>query len=132
MSKQRSVVSGVQFWNNIIASVDQKVMTDIHTASNTWKERNGNAAIVSLKKEWKPTFRWDKDDLVLEAVPKYDVVATKKRGITHLFYPSQNIAFMFGFVKPVPSKNTYTLGPTIVVRYQEIPATNIPGQEVII
>ena len=45
MSNQRSVVSGVQFWNNIIASVDQKVMTDIHTVSNRWKETNGNAAI---------------------------------------------------------------------------------------
>ena len=112
MSKQRSVVSGVQFWNNIIASVDQKAMTDIHTASNTWKETNGNAAIVSLKKEWKPTFRWDKDDLVLEAVPKYDVVTTNKEALS-TFSIHLNLALMFGFVKPVPGTNTYTIGPNL-------------------
>lgn len=40
----------------------QKVVADIYTASNTWKETNGNAATVSLKKEWQPTLTWDKDD----------------------------------------------------------------------
>ena len=60
-------------------------------------------SIVSLKKEWKPTFRWEKDDLVLEAVPKYDVVTTKKEALS-TFSIHFNLAFMFGFVKAVPGK----------------------------
>ena len=113
MSSQRSVVSGVQFWNNILAGVEQKVMTDIHTTSDTWKETNGNAATVSLKKEWKPTLTWEKDDLVLEAVPKYDVVTIEKE-VLSTFSIHLNLAIMFGFVNPVPGKdNAYTLGPNL-------------------
>ena len=105
-------------------------------------ERIGNTATVSLKKDWKPTLTWEKDDLVLKAVPKYDVVTIKKE-VLSIFSIHLNLAIVFGFVKPVPGKeNTYTLGPTdtltclksptIVLRYQEIPPTNIPGWESII
>ena len=138
MSSQRSVVSGVQFWNNILAGVEQKVMTHIHTASNTWKETNGDAATVSLKKEWKPTLTWEKDDLVLEAVPKYDVVTIEKE-VLSTFSIHLNLAIMFGFVNPVQGKdNAYTLGPNLHFELPKVTfddstlPTNIPGRESII
>lgn len=88
-------------------------MIDMHSVSDTWKETNGNASTVNLKKEWKPTFRWDKDDLVLKAVSKYDVVTTTEK-VLSTFSIHLKLAFMFGFVKRVPEKeNMYTLGPNL-------------------
>ena len=51
------------------------MMKDVTTTSVAWKTANNEAATVSLKSTWKPTFEWKQDTLVLKAVPPQDVYA---------------------------------------------------------
>ena len=74
ISTEQSVVTGVELWNNILNTVEPKIMVNIQAVSNTYKQNYGDTATVSLKKEWKPTFSWNRDELILDPVPKEDVV----------------------------------------------------------
>ena len=51
------------------------MMKDVTTSSLAWKTAKNNAATVSLKSTWKPTFEWKQDTLVLKTVPHQDVYA---------------------------------------------------------
>ena len=73
MGKDLPVTSGVQLWHNIIPHMEQIVMEDVSTSSIAWKTAKNNAATVSLKTTWKPTFEWKQDLLNVKAVPQQDV-----------------------------------------------------------
>ena len=51
------------------------MMNDVTTSSVAWKAAKNDAATVSLKSTWKPTFQWKQDTLVLKDVPHQDVYA---------------------------------------------------------
>ena len=47
---------GVQLWQNIVTHMEQIVMADVTASSVAWKTTKNNAATLSLKTTWKPTF----------------------------------------------------------------------------
>ena len=51
------------------------MMEDVNTSSAAWKTAKNNAATISLKSTWKPTFEWNENTLVLKGVPHEDVYA---------------------------------------------------------
>ena len=50
-------------------------MEDLNASSAAWKASKNNAATISLKSTWKPTFEWKEDTLILKGVPHEDVYA---------------------------------------------------------
>ena len=72
MGKEYPITTGTQLWQNLITKMDQIMFEDIQTAYATL----GTPDTVSLKQEWKPTFEWRGDNLVLKAVAAKDAFAT--------------------------------------------------------
>ena len=75
MGSDYPVTTGTQLWQNIITWIDQTIMQDVNVASASLKTAKNKSATVLLKKEWKPTFEWQRDNLVLKAVDYQDVFA---------------------------------------------------------
>lgn len=53
--------------------MEQTMMTDVTTTSHAWESAKDNDATISLKTNWKRTFQWKQDNLILKAVPEKDV-----------------------------------------------------------
>ena len=75
MGTEYPVTSGIQLWHNIITHMDETMMEDLNASSAAWKTAKNNAATISLKSTWKPTFEWKEDTLILKAVTHQDVFA---------------------------------------------------------
>ena len=75
MGTSYPVISGIQLWHNIVTHMEQTMMEDVNTSSAAWKTAKNNAATISLKSTWKPTFEWNENTLVLKGVPHEDVYA---------------------------------------------------------
>lgn len=73
MSTSYPVLSGQQLWQNILTHMEQTMMDDVKSSSDTWRTAKGNTATVSLKSTWKPTFEWRDNILVLKKVGRQDV-----------------------------------------------------------
>ena len=115
MSSDYSVVSGRQFWRNIVTRMEQTMMEDILTASAALEASKNDTASVSLKKEWKPTFVWQGENLVLKAVGMEDLLSldssSKKRPLSKLLVLT-DVAKKFGLI--VKNKDgTHSLGPNL-------------------
>ena len=50
-------------------------MEDVNTSSAAWKTAKNNAATISSKSTWKPTFEWNNNTLVLKGLSHQDVFA---------------------------------------------------------
>ena len=90
-------------------------MQDVNTASASLKAAKNKSATVSLKKEWKPTFEWRRDTLVLKAVPYQDVFALDSRAKARPLSKLQlltDFARKFGLVVK-NTDGTYSLGPNL-------------------
>ena len=115
MGSHYPVTTGTQLWRNIITRIDQTIMQDINASSASLKAAKNKSATVSLKKEWKPTFEWQRDNLVLKAVKYQDVFAldssAKVKPLSKLQVLT-DFARKFGLV--VKNKDaTYSLGPNL-------------------
>ena len=75
MGTSYPVTSGIQLWHNIVTHMEQTMMEDLNASSAAWKASKNNAATISLKSTWKPTFEWKEDTLILKGVPHEDVYA---------------------------------------------------------
>ena len=75
MGTSYPVISGIQLWHNIVTHMEQTMMEDVNTSSAAWKTAKNNAATISLKSTWKPTFEWNENTLLLKGVPHEDVYA---------------------------------------------------------
>ena len=115
MSSEFSVVSGTQFWRNIVTRIEQIIMEDVNTASVVLKASKNDSATVSLKKEWKPTFEWKGDNLVLKAVNLEDLfsldTSSKKRPLSKLQILI-DVAKKFGLIVKT-KEGHYELGPNL-------------------
>ena len=76
MGSDFQVTSGIHLWHNIITHMDQTMIKDVTTTPVAWKTAKNDAATVSLKSTWRPTYEWKQDKLVLKAVPRQDVYAS--------------------------------------------------------
>ena len=74
MGTSYPVTSGIQLWQNIVTHMKQTMMEDLNASSAAWKASKNNAATI-LKSNWKPTFEWKEDRLILKGVPHEDVYA---------------------------------------------------------
>lgn len=115
MGNDFPVTSGIQLWHNIITHMDQTMMKDVTTTSVAWKTAKNEAATVSLKSTWKPTFEWKQDTLVLKAVPPQDVYA---RDAANKVQPLSTVGFHVDFAQKfgllTKDKNDkYQLGPNL-------------------
>ena len=118
------VVSGTQLWHNIMHRMETKIQAKIQAESNSKRQTFGDASTVSLKKEWKPSFTWDQQNLVLSAVPKEDVVTLDavKTPISQ-FAIHTTLAKLFGFVTH-KADNSYTLGPNVHFHLPQVTYTS--------
>ena len=115
MGTSYPVISGIQLWQNIVTHMEQTMMEDVNASSASWKTAKNNAATISLKSTWKPTFEWDEDILVLKAVLHEDVYA---RNAQYNVQPLSSVgihvdlAEKFGLLFK-DKKNQYQLGPNL-------------------
>ena len=115
MGTSYPVTSGIQLWHNIVTHMEQTMMEDLNASSTAWKASRNNAATISLKSTWKPTFEWKEDTLILKGVPHEDVYA---RDAQLNVQPLSSVGFhvdlaeKFGLLfKDKP--NQYQLGPNL-------------------
>lgn len=129
MGKDLPVTSGVQLWHNIIPHMEQIVMEDVSTSSIAWKTAKSNAATVSLKATWKPTFEWKQDLLNVKAVPQQDVFV---RDASYRVQPLSSFAIPLEFAQQfgliTKDKNEkYHLGPNLEYELPKEPIKGISG-----
>ena len=116
------------------------MMKDVTTTSVAWKTAKNDAATVSLKSTWKPTFQWKQDTLVLKAVPHQDVHARDAANkVQPLSTVGSHVDFAQKFGLLTKDKNDkYQLGPNldyalptpiIIPRFLREPIKDIGGSE---
>ena len=115
MGTSYPVTSGIQLWHNIVTHMEQTMMEDLNASSADWKASKNNAATISLKSTWKPTFEWKEDRLILKGVPHEDVYAHDAQlNVQPLSSVGIHVdlAETFGLLfKDI--KNQYQLGPNL-------------------
>ena len=105
--------TGVEFWQNCVRKFDQAVTEE----ALALKTANENVP-VAVPEEWKPTFKWDGDELMLEAVSKDNVATgTLVRVPYSWFAVEENLAKSFGFLKYDKTANKNVLGDNVTGRY---------------
>lgn len=78
------------------------------------------------KKNWKPSFEWEQEDLVSKAVPKEDVCAID---LSNQLIPSStsaiqlDFALQFGLIKD-DKNNQYHLGPNLEYELPQVSYTS--------
>ena len=115
MGNHYPVTTGTQLWQNIITRIEQTMMQDVHVSSAALKAAKNKTATVSLKQEWKPSFEWQGDNLVLKAVDEKDVFALDSRAKVK---PLSKLLLLTDFARKfgLITKNkddTYSLGPNL-------------------
>lgn len=113
MSDAYPVLSGQQLWQNIVTHMEQTMMEDIKSTSDTWQTAKGKTSTVALKSTWKPTFEWRDNILVLKKVSRQDTTSKDKTAVTSSVGIHVDFATKFGLVIKDKSKN-YQLGPNLV------------------
>ena len=98
--------TGVEFWKHCLRQMEETVIEQLLEAQNA-----DTVNPVAIPNAWKPTFKWDGEDLVLEAVSK-DSVATSGASPTPYswFAMSESLAFTFGFLQIEPLTKVKMLG----------------------
>ena len=87
--------TGVEFWQNCVRQIDETVIKELLEAQN-----DNTVLPVAIPNAWKPTFKWDGEELVLEAVSEDSVVTD---GVVPVPYSwmamSESLALSFGFLR---------------------------------
>ena len=69
MNEATPAHTGVEFWQNCVRQVEETVIKEMLEAQN-----ENTVLPVAIPNAWKPTFKWDGEELVLEAVSEDSVV----------------------------------------------------------
>ena len=86
--------TGVEFWQNCVRQVDETVIEELLLAQN-----DNTVLPVAIPNAWKPTFKWDGEDLVLEAVTT-DVMTPGNNSVPYSWFAiSESLALSFGFLR---------------------------------
>ena len=93
MNESTPAQTGVEFWQNCVRLIDETVIEELLLVQN-----DDTTLPVAISNAWKPTFKWEGEDLVLEAS---DTVVTSGANPTPYswFAMSESLAFAFGFLK---------------------------------
>ena len=86
--------TGVEFWKHCVRQIDETVIEEMMEAQN-----ENTVLPVAIPNAWKPTFKWDGDDLVLEAVTS-DVMTSGNNSVPYSWLAmSESLALTFGFLR---------------------------------
>lgn len=110
-----TVKSGVQSWHNIVTKMEQFMKTDVTTTFHAWKSAKDNDANISSKTNWKPTFQWEQDDLILKAVSEkyvYTRDAFYRVQPLSTFAIQLEFALQFGLIQK-DKNDKYHSGPNV-------------------
>ena len=95
MNEATPAQTGVEFWQNCIRMIEETIMREVLEV----KTDDANLP-VAIPQAWKPTFKWDGEDLVLEAVSKDNVVTSGASPTPYSWFAmSDSLAAAFGFIK---------------------------------
>ena len=95
--------TGVEFWKHCVRQIEETVIEELLEAQN-----DNTTLPVAIPNAWKPTFQWDGEDLVLEAVTTN--VMTSGNVPYSWFAMSESLAFLFGFLQIEPLLKVKMLG----------------------
>ena len=113
MNDSTPAQTGVEFWQNCIRMIDEPIMREALEV----KTDDANLP-VAIPQAWKPTFKWDGEDLVLEAVSKDNVVTSGASPTPYSWFAmSDSLAEAFGFIKFSKVFNRYILADNASVVY---------------
>ena len=101
--------TGVEFWKHCVRQMEETVIEQMLEAQNV-----NTATPVAIPNAWKPTFQWDGEDLVLEAVSEDGVVTAGVVPVPFSWFAmSESLAFLFGFLKIEPLLKVKMLGDNV-------------------
>ena len=101
--------TGVEFWQNCVRQVEETVIEEMLKAQNA-----DTVNPVAIPNAWKPTFQWDGEDLVLEAVSEDSVVTDGVVPVPFSWMAmSESLAKTFGFLKVDKTSNKKELGDNV-------------------
>ena len=92
MNESTPAQTGVEFWQNCIRMMDETVMRE------TLEVKTDYSVPVAVPRAWKPFFKWNGNDLTLEAVSKDNVVTSGGTPYSW-FAMSTKLAEAFGFIQ---------------------------------
>ena len=95
MNEATPAQTGVEFWQNCVPMIDETIMVTVLET-----KQNNSALPVAIPNGWKPTFSWEGDDLVLEAVSSDNVMTGGVVPAPYSWFAmSESLALSFGFLK---------------------------------
>ena len=115
MNESSPAQTGVEFWQNCIRMIDKTVVRETLEVKTDYSSVPV-AVPVAVPEAWKPTFKWDGEDLILEAVAKDNVVDSGGTPYSW-FAMSTKLAESFGFIQYSKLFNTYILADNASARY---------------
>ena len=100
--------TGVEFWQNCVRQVDETVIEELLLAQN-----DDTVLPVAIPNAWKPTFKWDGDELVLGAVTT-DLMTSGNNSVPYSWLAiSESLALSFGFLQFSKLLNRNVLGDNV-------------------
>ena len=106
MNNTTPAQTGVEFWQNCVRMIDETIAENVLEV-----KQNDSLLPVAIPNDWKPTFKWDGDDLVLEAVSSDSVVSSGASPSPYSWFAmSESLALSFGFLQYSKLFNRNILG----------------------
>ena len=100
--------TGVDFWKRALQVMEERRMERLAY----WRARNNRH--IQQPEVWFPTFRWDGEDLILEAdMQVFYQPSTRKRQ----FILPLKLAQLFGFMIQDPTTKAWKIGPNMIASY---------------
>ena len=118
MNANQIVATGSQFWKRVMQEVHNKIMTELMRKQFEMLVVNRDERpLVSVKKIAMPQLTWKEESLVIQAVPKKDLLNQNQINMVE-FYINLDIALKFGLVRRKTGKTGYTtsdfvMGPNL-------------------
>ena len=111
MNESTPAQTGVEFWQNCVRMMDETAVREMLEVKTDY-----SSVPVAVPQAWKPTFKWEGEDLILEAVAKDNVVDSSDTPYSW-FAMSTKLAVAFGFIQYSTLFSTYILGDNASARY---------------
>ena len=117
MNASQIVATGSQFWKRVMQEVHNKIMVELMRKQFEMLVANRDERpIVSVKKIAMPQLIWKEESLVIQAVPKKDLLNERQMNMVE-FYINLDIALKFGLLLKKSGSGTgtsaYRLGPNL-------------------
>ena len=112
MNETTPAQTGVEFWQNCVRMIEETIFLETMIAQN-----DNTAHPVAIPEAWKPTFKWEGENLVLEAVNS-DIMTPGVNSVPYSWFAmSESLAKSFGFIKYDKTVKSYILDDNASVLY---------------